>query len=179
MMPALLTFVGLAGCGGSGAQSLPSPTARLAQTTPSPSVPVPHTTATPAASAEFKAFVSTLCNAFTARDASTVSSSLPYYQYNSGVRYGWLGDGEGQTADPSILQTWLAPGTVRCRYFTPDLRGHGTLLTDGWPLRGGWSLVEMDTYGGAWKINDFTFGGHAALWQAIQQAYPSPELYRG
>ena len=49
------------------------------------------------------------CGAALARkDSSTVTKALPYYQYNSGLRYGMLGDGEGQTGDPGSMATWLA-----------------------------------------------------------------------
>jgi hypothetical protein len=61
---------------------------------------------------------------------------------------------------------------VRCQDYTPDIAGHGTLLTSGWSQQGGWSLIELDTYGGAWKINDFTFGDRAALYRAMQTSQP-------
>jgi len=177
-VPALILLACVAGCGSS-ATPPPSPTARVAVAATATPRAAPSQTAAPAASAPYRAFLSTLCTAFATRDATAVQGALPYYQYNNGVRYGWLGDGEGQTADPSILTSWLNQGTIRCKDFTPDMDGHGTLLAAGWPLRGGWNLIEMDTYGGVWKINDFTFGDQPTLFAAMQQAYPSPEVYRG
>jgi len=94
------------------------------------------------------------------------------YQYNTGVRYGNLGDGEGQSADPSILSTWLGSAVISCRYYTPDVAGHGTLLTSGWRLAGGWGLIEMDNLDGTWKINDFTFGTSSALYYAMHTSHP-------
>jgi hypothetical protein len=124
-------------------------------------------------SRRFSGFVRTLCTALRRRDARTIVDSLPHYQYNSGLRYGYLGDGEGQTGDPSLLGTWLAKNQVRCVYFTPDVAGHGLLLTRGWPLpSGNWSLIEMDTFNGRWKINDFTFGRFPRLFQAMHLAHP-------
>ena len=120
----------------------------------------------------YAAFIDASCHAFAAGDTNTISNELPYYQYNSGLRYGTLGDGEGQTGDPSLLGTWLQGGTVRCQYFTPDVAGHGTLLTSGWQQPGGWSLIELDTFNGAWKINDFTFGDCASLYRAMQTSQP-------
>ncbi|GAC1445531.1 MAG: hypothetical protein NVSMB52_06910 [Chloroflexota bacterium] len=97
---------------------------------------------------------------------------LPYYQYNSGVRYGRLGDGEGQTGDPALIGTWLAGTSIKCVLFTGDVAGHGTVLTSGWAQPGGWNLIEMDTFNGVWKINDFTFGDRSALYQAMQATRP-------
>jgi hypothetical protein len=105
-------------------------------------------------------------------DATAVINSLMYYQYNSGLRYGTLGDGEGQTGDPSLIRTWLSSRHVHCRYFTPDAAGHGTVLTEGWPAPGSWSLIEFDTIQGRWKINDFTFGQSGALYRAERVAGP-------
>src|SRR5579872_6109662 len=114
----------LAGCG---ANAQPAATPAPTSTATAPAVtatasprPTPQVTPTPAASSSFRALLATLCGAFANRDATTVQAALPYYQYNSGVRYGWLGDGEGQTADPSILQTWLGQGNVNCRYLTTE-----------------------------------------------------------
>ena len=36
--------------------------------------------------------------------------------------------GEGTTADPSEMRTWLAGSHVRCTYFTSGSNGHGTVL---------------------------------------------------
>ena len=136
-------------------------------------------TPTPTISPAYAAFVRTLCSAFAARNAGAVINSLPYYQYNNGLRYGNLGDGEGQTGDPSLMNTWLAGAHVRCINFTPDVAGHGALLTAGWakPNQPA-SLLELDTFNGHWKINDFTFGSHAALYGAMQTAGPVL-AYRG
>src|SRR5947209_4389513 len=187
---ALLLVLGLllAACGSSRAtaptpaathvaQAQPSPTATSAAGTPA-SV---HPTATsrpvsskprPAASSSYISLLSTTCHAFAAADANTVSNELPYYQYNSGLRYGILGDGEGQTGDPSLLGTWLQGGAVRCEYYTPDTSGHGTALASGFKQPGGWGLIEFDTFNGVWKINDFTFGDRASLYRAMQTSQP-------
>lgn len=125
-----------------------------------------------AVSSSYRSFVGSLCGAFRRRDAGAVSSMLMRYEYNSGLRYGNFGDGEGQTGDPSLLNTWLANSNVRCRYFTPDVVGHGTLLTQGWDQTGGWGLIEMDVINGDWKINDFTFGSYSTLWWAMHSAHP-------
>lgn len=125
-----------------------------------------------AATRSYKAFVSTLCSALAARDAGTMGNLLPYYQYNSGVRYGQFGDGEGQTGDPSLVGIWLASGQIRCRSFSPDIAGHGTVLSSGWMQPGGWGLIEADTFNGVWKINDFTFGKRQSLYTAMQSAGP-------
>ena len=69
-----------------------------------------------------------------------------------------MGDGEGQTGDPSLFSTWLAHGPATCVSYSPDAAGHGTLLTRGWPLGGGRALIDLDTFNGTWKFNDFTFG---------------------
>jgi len=192
-----LSVIGLllAACGsGHSASPTPVPThVAQAERTPTPTtVPVkPHPRATPVPtrsnstgpsspppppasppSSPYLAFLSATCRAFASGDAATISNELPYYQYNSGVRYGSLGDGEGQTGDPSLLGTWLQGGTVRCEYYTPDIAGHGTFLASGWNQPGGWSLIELDIFNGAWKINDFTFGSRGALYQAMQTSQP-------
>ena len=95
-----------------------------------------------------------------------------YYQYNSGLRWGMLGDGEGHTDDPGLLNTWLSSSSVQCRSFTPGVAGHGTLMTSGWSQPGPWGLIEMDVSNGRWKINDFTFGGRGPLAQAMQVGHP-------
>lgn len=124
-------------------------------------------------------FLRTICNALARSDASAIKARLPYYQYNSGLRYGVLGDGEGRTADPGLLDTWLQASPVRCQFYTPDLAGHGTLLASGWKQQpGGWGLIEMDTFNGTWKINDFTFGPRGALYFAMQTSHPVL-VYRG
>ncbi len=178
LAPAFVLVILSAGCG-TASQPPPSPTAKVAAAASPTARVAPSETPTPTTTPAYRRFLTTLCSALAGRDATTVQGLLPYYQYNNGVRYGWLGDGEGQTADPSILASWLNQGNVRCTRFTPDIAGHGTVLTSGWSLRGGWSLIEMDIYGGAWKINDFTFGDQPTLAAAMRQAYPDPELYRG
>ena len=189
----LLLAALLAGCGSGGtAAGKPRPT-RVAQANPtaSPTVtrsgsppstattkpgprPTPNTapTAVPALSSPYRSFLGSLCHAIAAADATAVSNDLPYYQYNTGVRYGVLGDGEGQTGDPSLLGAWLQGGTVRCQYYTPDVAGHGTVLASGWKQPGGWGLIELDTFNGAWKINDFTFGDRTSLYRAMQTSQP-------
>jgi hypothetical protein len=136
---------------------------------------VPPTNPTPriVIGAQFASFRDGLCKAFATGDASSVINSLPYYLYNSGLRYGYLGDGEGQSADPSLLRTWLPGAHVRCDYFTPDVAGHALLLTSGWKLPGGpWSLLDLDIFQGHWKINDFTFGSQVNLFHAMHTAHP-------
>jgi hypothetical protein len=155
-----------------GAIQSPTP---LTVSTQAPSTPVRAV----AMSGSYRAFLRTVCAALSARDSATLRSELPYFQYNSGLRYGVLGDGEGQTADPGALNAWLASSHVRCTYFTPDVAGHGTLLASGWKRAPGqWSLLELDTFGGSWKVNDFTFGSRAALYAAMQTSHPIG-VYRG
>ncbi|MGH2449367.1 MAG: hypothetical protein ACRDFS_12295 [Chloroflexota bacterium] len=124
----------------------------------------------------YAAFASKICGAFKSGNAGTIIAELPYYQYNSGLRYGHMGDGLGQTGDPSLMHTWLSGAHVKCRYFTPGIQGHGVILTSGWNhsgwTMGGWSLVEADLYSGKWKINDFTFGAQQRLYQALHTAGP-------
>lgn len=143
-------------------------TAVVRQPTAVPPKPVP----TVAVSRDYASFTATICHSFGTHDASTIINALPYFQYNSGLRYGTMGDGEGQTADPTLLRTWLASAKVSCNYITRDVAGHGTLLASGWTQPGGWSLIELDTYGGHWKINDFTFGDRATLYNAMQTGGP-------
>jgi hypothetical protein len=132
--------------------------------------PAPAPTATVTVSPAYRSFLSSLCRAFSRGDASAIINSLMYYQYNSGLRYGNLGDGEGQTGETSLMQTWLSGRHVSCRFFTPDDAGHGTVLTAGWDTPGPWSLIELDTVQGHWKINDFTFGRQGALYRAMRVA---------
>ncbi|MBV9279828.1 MAG: hypothetical protein JOZ41_07085 [Chloroflexi bacterium] len=172
-----LLAVALTACG---SQSTPPPPPRTVTSTPTtrpvpptrpPPTPVPTPTVT--VSKSFAAFRDRLCGAFARNDASAAINLLPYYQYNDGVRYGYLGDGEGQSGDPNLLRTWLAGTRVRCLFFTPDVAGHALLLTNGWPLpHGSWNLIEADTFNGTWKINDFTFGTRAALYRAMQVMQP-------
>jgi hypothetical protein len=180
----------LAGCGTSSGAPAPAPSKTAASGNPSPGARVtpapagsrtgisaPHQPAAPPATpvhlgAGYAAFVRAICAAFAGRNAGIIIGLLPYYQYNSGLRYGMLGDGEGQTGDPGLMRSWLANADVRCRYVSADDHGHGTVLATGWPQAGGSALIDLDTFSGRWKINDFTFGGHGALLQAMQTARP-------
>jgi hypothetical protein len=95
-----------------------------------------------------------------------------YYQYNSGLRWGMLGDGEGHTSDPSLMSTWLASTRPRCVSFSSGAGGHGNVLTSGWVQPAAWGIVELDNVNGHWKINDFTFGSQGALAHAMQVSRP-------
>jgi len=125
-------------------------------------------TGTPRVSRGYAVFVHHLCRSLAAADAAAIRSLLPYYQYNSGVRFGTFGGGEGETGDPAIISSWLAGGRVRCRSYTRDIAGHGTLLAGGWNVSGGWALLDLDTFGGVWKVNDFTFGRFHVLFHAMR-----------
>lgn len=162
----------LSGCGVLSAGSSPTVTpAPSATSEPPTSIPTPNRprpTATPVIGRDYASFITSLCHALTHRDAGAVIAALPHYQYNSGLRYGYLGDGEGQTADPGNARNWLASSHVACEYFTPDASGHGVVLTRGWSMpQGPWSLVEVDIFAGHWKINDFTFGTRQTLYHAL------------
>jgi hypothetical protein len=183
-----LLAVALAGCGLGGSNKSASPTSTPLPTPP-PTVtaapqatkaarPTAGPTSTVAVSANYSGFIHRFCQALKQKDTNTLSSLLPYYQYNSGLRYGMLGDGEGETGDPSLFSTWLQNANVRCDYFTPDVAGHGTVLASGWIIPGPWSLIDMDIFNGAWKINDFTFGNRAALMRAMHTSHPIL-AYRG
>jgi hypothetical protein len=113
-----------------------------------------------------------VCSAFQRRDAAAIIKSLPYYQYNSGLRFGLFGDGEGQTGNPSLMRRWLSGSAVRCTYVTPDRHGHGTLLAGIWKQPAPWALMTIDTFNGRWKINDFTFGQQARLFAAMHTTRP-------
>lgn len=182
MAPGLL--VGLAGCGTSGSTPSSSRTPvhtiavrATAASTRHMSVP----TATPQprrATNQYVEFVHALCHSLVNRDAGAVTNDLPYYQYNTGLRYGMLGDGEGQTADPSVLASWLGTSKVQCKSYSTDIAGHGTILTVGWTNPGPSGLIETDLFNGAWKINDFTFGPSGQLYRAMQTSGPIL-AYRG
>lgn len=177
MFAVALLGVALAGCSSSAAPAAPTPTGAPVKTgTPAA---IPSSPATAAAhptpvhiNAGFASTIGTLCTAFARRDSATVTSALPYFQYNSGLRYGSLGDGEGQNGDPSLMATWLANSHVQCKLQSSGAYGHGTVLATGWSLPGGTALVELDTYSGRWKINDFTFGPYGALVRALHTAGP-------
>jgi hypothetical protein len=184
---ALLTLavaMAMTGCSSLGGAPAPTPvptaTERAVGTHPYHSTPLPTVARSVAMSPAYQGFLKTLCGALTARDATTLRGQLAYYQYNSGLRYGALGDGEGTTGDPALLTSWLASAPVHCALVTPDIAGHGTVLTRGWASAPGpWSLIEMDTYSGTWKINDFTFGRRPALYAAMQNSPQPIEAYRG
>lgn len=161
--------VAVSGCSVMGSsRPSPSPTARVVARGPTPKPAATAVRVDPG----YAAFLHTICRAFTTGDAATVINSLPYYQYNSGLRYGMLGDGEGQTGDPGLLHAWMAGGGVRCRYFTPSDGAHGTVLTSGWKAPAAWSLLEIDSFSGKWKINDFTFGDRNSLYGVMHTAVP-------
>jgi hypothetical protein len=164
-------LVALAGCGSGNSSPPPTltPTAVKVAVIPT-STTAPAPTATATVSPAYRSFLNSICAAFGRSDAGAIINSLMYYQYNSGLRYGTLGDGEGQTGDPSLMRTWLSGRRVQCRYFTPDSAGHGTVLTAGWQSPGRWSLIELDTVQGHWKINDFTFGNQGSLFRAMRVA---------
>lgn len=177
----LSLMVALSGCsvGASGGSptSTPAPTATITATTAS--TPTAHATPTvPPIGKPYAAFLSSICHAFTQGDAGAIINSLPYYQYNNGLRYGTLGGGAGTSTDPSTMKGWLSHAGVRCTYFTPDIAGHGTVLTKGWRIMGGWSLIELDMFSGHWKINDLTFSTGNALYRAMQTAGPTLLYHR-
>jgi hypothetical protein len=185
--PALALSLALAGCESIGGAAhpehtrpVPTATERAVATHPATSHARPTAVRSVEMSAAYRRFFVTMCGALSRHDASTIQGELPYYQYNSGLRYGTLGDGEGTTGDPVLLSTWLARGRVRCAFVTPDQDGHGTILTAGWAgAPGPWSLLEMDTFNGSWKINDFTFGTLNALYSAMQNSAQPVVVYRG
>jgi hypothetical protein len=141
-----------------------APNVPVARKTPIPSTP---TAAHVPLTLEFRAFLHRICSALAARDANTLIAALPHYQYNSGLYYGTFNGGEGQTGDPSLLQRWLSAAHVRCVEFAPAVAGHAVVITRGWPLDGGWGLIEFDKYNGQWKINDFTFGDRGQVRYAL------------
>ncbi len=177
LLTTALLALAIAGCSPSSSPPAPTPTGSTAGSgatgIPSPTriVRTPHPVSV-AVDRGFAQVVRSLCAAFARKDPASVTRDLPYYQYNSGLRYGMLGDGEGQTGDPSLMATWLAHSSVRCALQSSGSHGHGTVLATGWPLRGGSALIEFDTYAGRWKINDFTFGPYGALYRALQTARP-------
>ncbi len=173
-------LVVLTGCGTSAA----SPTAVVTSTPAPANQPTPKTgparpTATVVVSPAYTSFLRTLCGAMTAGNAGALTGHLMHYQYNSGLRWGMLGDGEGQTADPGIMSTWLSGSHVRCRSYSPNSAGHGTLLTSGWARPGPWSLLDLDLLNGQWVINDFTFSTGPALARAMHGVTKPIIPYRG
>ncbi len=170
----------LGGCSSSAKPGpTPSPTHSASPVTPGPtSTARPAPTATVTVGKPYAAFLHTLCAAFSGRNAGEVINLLPYYQYNSGLRYGMLGDGLGQTGDPNLMRSWLASARPRCVSFTPGYNAHGTVLTVGWKSPGPASLLDLDIFSGHWKINDFTFGDRASLLRAMHTSSPIVP-YRG
>ena len=111
--------VALVGCSSSASPASPTATATSVRTGASGTPPAPRLTPTPrpvsvVVDGGFATAVRSLCAALARKDSSTVTRALPYYQYNSGLRYGMLGDGEGQTGDPGLMATWLAHSSVHC-----------------------------------------------------------------
>lgn len=175
---ALLLVALLSGCAAS-ASSTKTPTA-LSLPTPAPTqaVRVPSPTPTVTIGKPYLSFLHIVCNAFASGNANTIIDLLPYYQYNSGLRYGTLDGGEGQTADTGLMRTWLASARPHCVSFTPGIMGHGTVLTIGWKTPAPASIVELDMFNGHWKVNDFTFANRPALEQAMKTSSPIVR-YRG
>ncbi len=175
---ALLLATLLSGCAAAASpDSTPTP---ISRPTPAPtrSVAVPSPTPTVVVGKPFASFLHIVCSAFASGDSKTIIDLLPYYQYNSGLRYGMLGGGEGQTADPNLMRTWLASARPHCVSFSPGIMGHGTVLTVGWKTPAPASIVEFDMFNGHWKVNDFTFADRSALERAMRVSSPTLP-YRG
>ncbi len=171
---AALLVILMAGCGTSSAAQhvTATPAATTRPPVPHATRPVPTPTPTVIVGKPFASFLGTVCHALAVGDAGTIISLLPYYQYDNGLRYAILGRGGGQTVDPGLMRSWLATARPRCVSFSPGVMGHGTVLTVGWKTPSPASLIDLDMYGGRWKINDFTFAGRTALQQAIHTAGP-------
>ena len=181
-LPALALVMAISGCGSSAGSatstSTPQPTLETSPTLRA--TPRPTLGRTIVMSAPYRAFLTSMCGALRRRDSATLRNELPYYQYNSGLRYGPLGNTEGTGGDPALLAAWLNGGSVRCTLVTPDVAGHGTVLAGVWGgAPSSWSLIEMDTFNGAWKINDFTFGPRSALVTAMRNTAEPTLVYRG
>ncbi|HZT97483.1 MAG TPA: hypothetical protein VFB34_11680 [Chloroflexota bacterium] len=174
---AVIGFIALSGCSvfGSAAPRTPKPTPPPPPAvTPAPvaSAPAPKQSASPLQprhyriplTADYRSFLAGICNALTSRNAQPIINDLPYYQYDSGVYYGPFNRGEGQTGQPSLINQWLQSGSESCVRFAPSQMGHGAVVTKGWPVTGGWAILDLDRFNGAWKIDDFTFG---TRWQAM------------
>ena len=172
----LTCALALTACGSSNKSTLPVSSAG----TPGTAVPGPTAGPTRKAGAPTRVALShaynrllkSFCTGAQEHNSNVVASFLPYYQYNSGVRYGQMGDGAGQTGSPDLLRTWVRTGHIQCVDTGPDISGHAVLLSRGWPRPGGWSLTEFDVYNGVWKINDFTFGHENILRNRMQIAGP-------
>lgn len=139
---------------------------------------MPTPTPKPIVGKPYAFFLGRVCHALATGNADTIISLLPYYQYNNGLRYGIPGSGEGQTADPTIMRTWLASARPHCVSYTPGILGHGAVLTAGWKKPASSSLIELDMFNQIWKINDFTFGNRAYLEQAIHSSGPVVRYHR-
>lgn len=174
VLPALSCVV-LTGCAATAAPAVTPVPTRGATAAPAvtrvatarPTAPPTARPATIALDPRYLAFVGRVCSALAARNAPAVSSVLMNYQYNTGLRWGMMGDGEGQSSSPGLLGTWLQGSQVHCVSVTTDSAGHGAVLTSGWSQPAASAIIEFDRLNGAWKINDFTFGTPAILGQAI------------
>jgi len=176
----LMCALALTACGSSNKSTLPVSSAGTPGTAvPGPTVGPTRSARAPtrvALSRAYHRMLKSFCNGMQDHNGKVVASFLPYYQYNSGVRYGQMGDGAGQTGTPGLLRTWVRTGHIRCVDTGPDIAGHAVLLSRGWPQPGGWSLTEFDVYNGVWKINDFTFGDEKVLRDRMHVA-GSPQGY--
>lgn len=152
----------------------PLPTPPTAHKTPAPSTPTPHRVAL---SSGYRRFIHSVCHGFATRNAQSIVNDLPYYQYNQGVYNGTFNRGEGQMGSTSLIGQWLSGGRVRCVRFAPSQAGHGVLVARGWPVDGGWGLVEFDKFNNAWKINDFTFGRRGQVMHAFFSTVPASVIY--
>lgn len=168
LLPCLILLV--TGCNSNSAAS-PTATPTSAPTTVSTCAPRATPTVT-TVNATYLAFVRTICGSLQHGDSKAIQNSLMYYQYNSGLRWGMMGDGEGNTSDPGLVGSWLARARPHCVSYSPGTGGHGVLLTVGWGQPGPASLIEADLLNGHWKINDFTFGRENVLAQAMQVGDP-------
>jgi hypothetical protein len=172
----------LAGCGSSDGTPTAVPTSAGTSPTAAPSgssTPVSGPTATVVLEPAYMSFVRSLCNDFKSGNASGVTGRLMNYQYNTGLRWGMFGDGEGHTSDPSLMTTWLTGAHVHCTELSPSTAGHGTLMTAGWTQPGRYGLLDLDLLNGEWKINDFTFGSEQQMARAMHQVVRPIIAYTG
>jgi hypothetical protein len=152
-----------------------SPTASVSATSSSR----PSPSATVVLAPAYASFLHAICHALSRGDAAGVNAHLMHYQYNSGLRWGMFGDGEGTTSDPSAMYTWLSGSHVVCRAESANAGGHASLLTSGWARPGPWSLLDLDLLNGQWVINDFTFGAARPLARAMHGVAQPVMRYRG
>jgi hypothetical protein len=171
----------VAGCGSPSASKnatvTPTVPGITSTATPAPTPvvePTPKVVLAPA----YLSFLHTVCHSLSAGDAAVVTAHLMHYQYNSGLRWGMFGDGEGTTSDPSEISTWFSGSHVVCQAVSSNIGGHGTLLTSGWARPAPWSLLDLDLLNGQWVINDFTFGSAARLARAMHQVAQPVVRYR-